>query len=172
MTLTITSHLGLASPPDGALDVLTDAFAEPPYGYDRARFERRLEQWSSYAEVPGFRTVTAHRDGQLVGIAWGWNSGVGSCAGLPGYRELYTRLEAKPWGSELRGVEVVELGVARSERGTGVGRQLLDRLVSGGPGWLIAYAEAPAAQWYAQRGWRRLGPLEGEPPLLVFAAPE
>lgn len=150
-----------AQPPEGALALLTAAFAEPPYAYPPARLARRLDAWDGLLGERGFRCVEARRGGRLVGIAWGWPTR-GLVDGL--YAGLYRTMRASLGSSMLllRGTEVVEVAVHPAAQGEGIGGQLLDRLTDGGPGWLLARADAPAAAWYRRHGWQHVGSL-GQP---------
>ena len=171
MSLTFTTHLAPSEPLSGTTALLVDAFAAPPYGYEPERLTRRMDRWASYADQPGFRVTAAHRDGRLVGIAWGWDSAVARGAGPASYQGLYDRLAAQTWADRLVGTEVVEVAVAPSEQGGGVGGLLLDGLVDEQPAWLMAWRDAPAARWYQRHGWTLVGELDGEPPLLALARP-
>ena len=75
------------------------------------------------------------------------------------YAGLYRSMRASlgPTMLLLRGTEVVEVAVEPAAQSTGIGGQLLERLTDGGPGWLLARADAPAAAWYRRHGWEHVG---------------
>lgn len=159
-------------PPDGAFELLTAAFAGPPYAYPPERLAARLAAWDRLLGESGFRCVEARRAGRLVGIAWGWPTR-GLVDGL--YAGLYRTMRASlgPAMLLLRGTEVVEVAVDPAAQGEGIGGRLLERLTDDGPGWLLARADAPASGWYQRRGWRPVGSVApaGGVPLEVLVHP-
>ncbi|GEM_PF-5015179 len=162
-TISYAVHAAPPEPPPGFFELLCRAFDEPPYADVAAKMARRLESWPAFAEVPGFRVVTAHDADQLVGACFGWDSVVNTAHTPALFAGLYERLRAKPWAGRLVGVEVVELAVDPGTRGGGVGAALVGLLVGEGPGWLLADRSAPAYDWYRRRGWEVLGPVaEGD----------
>jgi GNAT superfamily N-acetyltransferase len=56
-------------------------------------------------------------------------------------------------------------------RGGGVAQGLLDRLLDGGRGWLLADANAPAHGWYERRGWVELGAVREDSSYVLMVAP-
>lgn len=73
-------------------------------------------------------------------------------------------------------LEVNELGVRSSARGSGLGRRLLSALVTRAPGgraWLLTWDQAhEAVRFYRQIGWHEVEPLRGdETDVVVFLSP-
>ncbi|MEO7059040.1 MAG: GNAT family N-acetyltransferase [Lapillicoccus sp.] len=163
MTSELTWRVGApAQPPAGTLELLTAAFAAPPYAYSPERVAGRLAAWDRLLGERDFRLVEARRGsdlGPLVGVAWGWPTGdlVGGV-----YAGLYRRMRESlgPAMLALRGTEVVEVAVDPAAQGQGIGQGLLDRLTGGGPGWLLARAESPASGWYRRHGWDPVGTVD------------
>jgi hypothetical protein len=96
---------------------------------------------------------------------------VGSADPPPLFAGLYRMLAERDDADRLRGMEVVELAVDPAARGAGVAQGLLERLLGGGPGWLLADANAPAHGWYARRGWVGLGPVRPDSPYVLMVTP-
>jgi GNAT superfamily N-acetyltransferase len=155
-------------PPEGLYELLCAAFDEPPYEDVPAKMRKRMEAWPDFAAAPGFRLVLADAGDRLVGACWGWDSAVGSDDPPPLFAGLYRLLAERGDAGRLVGTEVVELAVDPCARGAGVAQGLLDRLLGGRPGWLLADANAPAHGWYERRGWVELGSVRPESPYVLM----
>jgi ribosomal protein S18 acetylase RimI-like enzyme len=125
--------------------------------------------WDRHRRREGFRLVRALDGDTVAGFAYGYT-------GRPG----------QWWTDEARGVldpevadawlgghfEVVSIGVARSARSRGVGRELLRRLTDPVPHerqLLMATRDErdPARRLYASEGWRVLGPGTSEASVIL-----
>jgi GNAT superfamily N-acetyltransferase len=151
---------GVASVADDIAALYALSYAEPPWSEgpeDIAAFRTRLRVW---AAERGFVGLLARRpDGALVGAAYGW-WGASEVGGTP-----------------LPGVDhelvfhVGDLMVHPAARGRGLGRGLLDQLVTGRrPAALVTHPESAARHLYDAAGWACTGLLTppGTAPLLTF----
>ncbi|MFE6967962.1 GNAT family N-acetyltransferase [Isoptericola sp. NPDC057653] len=135
--------------------------------------EWRTGRYDRHAAHDGYRLVTAHADGGLVGFAWGY-------VGQRGQYWSDLLVEALPpdvadaWVGDH--FELVELGVLAAWRGHGVGRRLHDAVLEGvGRRSLLLTSEAeddPAVGLYRRSGWQRLGRLGPGTQVMGRPAPE
>ncbi|MFI0349683.1 GNAT family N-acetyltransferase [Actinomadura sp. 9N407] len=135
-------------------------YAEPPYDsapkFSRARF---LQRTRDQAQAPGFVLVTARREENLLGLAFGFSMAAGSwwAAASPPPRSILGAPK----------LAVIELIVEGTERGQGLGHALLDALLKDRPesfAILAAVIEADAYGWYLRNGWRKVAEFRVEPP--------
>lgn len=161
------------TPPGGIEDLLLAVLSAPPHEFDEERVGRLVSLWDEYVQVPGFRTVTARlaEDGRLVGVAWGWDTVIGTKHEPQMYGNLYRVIDDQPWAAALRGTEIAELAVHPDLQGRGIGSRVRELLLDGGPGWLLARPGSAALQVYRQAGWQELGEFGDEVRLVAFASP-
>ena len=147
-------------------DVYEEVYAEPPYLsgplFSRQRFtERTLRQ----AEAEGFAMVTAERDGDLAGFAFGLTFAPGKWWGGG---------EATPPPPEVLAAPkfaVIELVLRQPYRGQGIGHAMLNELLAKrGERWafLTAHPDAPARRLYQRWGWQHIGTAHHGPGSPVF----
>lgn len=145
---------------DQLRDVFSAAFTPPPYAKrpsDAATFAE--DTFPRHMRYAGFRCCAARRSGRdsIVGFAYGYT-------GAPGqwwYDVVANVLDpevAKAW---LPGhFEVVELAVAPSAQGEGVGGRLHDALLAGLPHptamLSTLQAQTRGQRLYRKRGWQPL----------------
>ncbi|RFS81230.1 GNAT family N-acetyltransferase [Actinomadura spongiicola] len=159
-TLTVHDRQAALDGLDKLTPLYQQVYAEPPYNsapkFSLPRFRERTREQTL---ASGFRLVTARRDRALVGFAFGFSMMPGAWwanASTPPREVLDTDKYA-----------VVELVVSKTERGRGLGRLLLNRLVAGRPerfATLAAVVEADAYEMYRRWGWKKVGEFRAEPP--------
>lgn len=107
-----------------------------------------------------FRLVAAVDDGSVVGFSWGYIGQRGQYWSDLAYKALPPDLAADWVGGHF---ELVELGVLRSSRRTGLGKALHDRVLDGiEEKCLLSTSDDendPAVRLYVRAGWQRLGLL-------------
>ena len=126
---TIASLLPEGATLDAAIDVYRDAFSKPPYNDTGRAAEIRERLVGEHARRPGFRALAATgQSGRMIGMAYGYHSERGqwwhdavAAAISP---EVYRRYLVDSF-------ELVEIAVAPSFQGTGVGAALIDHLLRG-----------------------------------------
>ncbi|MBT2207033.1 GNAT family N-acetyltransferase [Actinomadura sp. NEAU-AAG7] len=145
---------------DELADLYQQVYAEPPYNagpkFSRARF---LDRTRGQTLASGFRLLVARREAVAVGFAFGFSMMPGAwwANASPPPREV---LEADKYA-------VVELAVSKPERGRGLGRLLLNRLLAERPerfATLAAVLESEAYGMYLRWGWEQVGEFRVEPP--------
>jgi GNAT superfamily N-acetyltransferase len=128
-------------------------YAEPPYGEGPERVAAFAATLPGEARQPGFALVAAEDVGGLVGAAYGWTMPAG---------RWWTRADTEP-PADLRAAEkfaVMEWVVRPDRRGTGIGAELMRRLLDGRPErWatLSSNPAAPARAIYQRAGWQWVG---------------
>ncbi len=145
------------------LEVWYRAFSGAPYHVERSELSGVRRFFLRHVATPGFRLVAAFSQGRPVGFAYGFPRSPGedwteevSASLAPGLR--------RRWLSNAFGF--VEIAVEPRYQGIGVGSLLHDRLLATADeprAVLTVHAHAPAARFYARRGWQRLGWLKGAP---------
>lgn len=115
---------------EGAIAVYGDAFAEPPYSdLDRGR-EVRARIRDTHRHRKGFRFLIAESEGAVLGMAYGYRGEDGQWWHDAVARWLGPRKSAE-WLSDA--YEVVEVAVAPSAQGRGIGAALVTALLEGRP---------------------------------------
>ncbi len=148
---------------EALLGVWLRAFSGPPYFVEPGELRRVRRLFARHLAAPGFRLIAARAGDAIVGFAYGFPR-------TPG--EAWTEEVAASLSPELRrrwlegAFGFVEFAVDPRYQGLGVGSTLHDRLLATAReprAVLTVHAHAPAARFYARRGWRRLGWLKGAP---------
>ncbi|MEU8200224.1 GNAT family N-acetyltransferase [Streptosporangium sp. NPDC049046] len=160
---------------DAAAEILTDEYvslylvnhAEPPYLsgplYSRERFLQRTGQ---QVTSDSFTLVSARSGAQLVGFSFGFAFAAGRWWG--GEATLPT-----PEVMAAPKFAVIELNVHQDYRWRGIGRQLLETLLtqqSTPYATLLANPAAPAHAMYQRWGWKLVGPVRPAPDARVSDA--
>lgn len=116
---------------EGAIDVYSRAFAEPPYSDPDRGEEIRSRMLEVHCFRTGYRAFCATgEDGRVQGMIYGYHGGPGQwwhdtvAAALP-------RAAAGRW--LLDSYEVVEVAVAPESQGRGIGAALVSSLLDGRP---------------------------------------
>ncbi len=148
---------------DRLLSVWIRAFEGPPYFVEPKELARVRRLFLRHVQTPGFRLVAALEKGAPVGFAYGFPR----TPGEPWTEEVAASLSPELRETWLKGAfGFVEFAVEPRYQGIGVGSALHDRLLETATeprAVLTVHARAPAARFYARRGWRRLGWLKGAP---------
>ncbi|GAA4237273.1 hypothetical protein GCM10022254_48940 [Actinomadura meridiana] len=134
--------------------------------FSRAQFMARTED---QARRPGFELVTVHADHALAGFSFG----------LPFSSGRWWAGAEYPPDNILEAAKfaVIELDVGRAHQGRGLGKALLGELLSGRSeknATLAAIPESAAHAMYERWGWRKVGIIGGEGPMMdamVLALP-
>ena len=152
MRLVDLDRAALADARDDVLDVYAEAMVVRP---EVARSRRSI--LTAHLEREGLRAVAAYDGERLVGIAYGY-------LGRPGqwwHDQVRTALSveaARTWLADP--FEVCELHVRPSLHGTGLGRDLLVRLLAGTSGTTAVLTtpdtETRARAFYRRGGWSDL----------------
>lgn len=130
-------------------------FSLPPYSETEDDFAAFSERLPAGAAASGFRCFIARRAGQVVGFTYGLNWDPESLwqqcvTGAAGWRDLPLH----------ETYFVVELAVVPAMQRQGVGRALLDRLVTAVPHpravLTTPAVESPATQLFVSSGWQVL----------------
>jgi GNAT superfamily N-acetyltransferase len=133
-----------------------EVFAEPPYNED-ARHIRRFRRWfTSELRKPGFALVQALRGDVLIGMAYGYTMAAGE----------WWHNAVDPGPDKLVAAEkftVMEWAVRAADRGHGIGRQLMSRLLHGRTepyATLNVLPDTVAHAIYLRQGWVPAGQTE------------
>jgi len=139
------------------------AFAVPPYAVSERDLPRVRALFRRHCRTPGFRMVVALTGKRPVGFAYGFPRSPGE----PWTEEVAASLAPAVRERWLVGAfGFVEFAVDPTYQGLGIGSTLHDRLLATAQedrAVLTVHARAPAAGFYAKRGWQRLGWLKGVP---------
>lgn len=131
-------------------------YSDPIFG--KASFVKRTKH---QARRDGFDLVVARANGRLIGFSFGLPFSPGGWwadAELPAEEILNASKFA-----------VVELDLHSDYRGKGLGKELLNRLLEGRReefATLAAMTESPAYAMYLHLGWRKVGEIGGEGPVM------
>lgn len=155
---------------DEIADLYEQVYAEPPYNaadkYSRTRF---LQRTRDQAVASGFKLITARRGNALMGFAFGFTMPPGA------WRKNASSPTAEV--QEADKFAVVELVVSKRERRQGLGRRLMDALLTDRPeryATLAAVLDADAFGMYLRWGWTKAAEFRAEPPFsdaLVLKIP-
>ena len=112
---------------DAAIGVYRDAFSKPPYNDTGRAAEIRERLVGEHARRPGFRALAAtDAAGRMIGMAYGyhsergqwWHDAVAAAISPEAYRRYL-----------VDSFELVEIAVAPSVQGAGVGASLIEHLL-------------------------------------------
>ncbi|MEU0518176.1 GNAT family N-acetyltransferase [Streptosporangium sp. NPDC006007] len=142
------------------VDLYEEIHAEPPYlsGPLYAR-ERFIHRTAGQVRREGFTLVSAHDGPALAGFAFG----------LPFPAGRWWGGDASPGPANVVAAEkfaVIELGVHAAYRGRGIGRRLLEDLLTDRAApyaVLLAHPDAPAHAMYRRWGWQVVGTVRPAP---------
>ena len=164
----------------GIADELTDAYVEvftaPPWDHrdpeqTRIAFRKRLD---SDALRDGFRAwIERSDDGRIAGFLTGWTTHAPFRTDRS-YGSVLDRLGSEQVRELLVGaIEIDELGVVASARGTGLGRRLLAGATEQHPrAWLLNWNQAhDTIAFYRKLGWTEPEVRGPEHDIVVFLAP-
>ncbi|MBB4917538.1 GNAT family N-acetyltransferase [Streptosporangium saharense] len=140
--------------------------AEPPYlSGPLYQPDRYLERTGRQVKRPGFTAVSAEDGPILVGFAFG----VPLASWWGGHAT-----PAPPEVTEASSLfAVIELNVCQDHRNQGIGRKLLDELLTGQEApyaTVLANPAAPAHDMYLRWGWRKVGTVQATPDAMVSDA--
>ncbi|GAB3281239.1 GNAT family N-acetyltransferase [Parasphingorhabdus pacifica] len=135
-----------------ALQIYIDAMDYPP-----VTAQQRAPMWSAHVHRPGWRCVGAfNADDELLGIGYGYRGVSGQWWHEQVRRGLLVAgaSDADAWLEDY--YELTELHVHPQSQGSGLGEQLLRRLLDGAPGRtvLLSTPEGPTRAW---KLYRRVG---------------
>lgn len=149
---------------EGAIDVYSRAFAEPPYSDPGRGDEIRSRMVEVHCLREGYRAFCAvEGEGCVLGMAYGYH-------GLPGQwwhdtvAAALSRAAANRWLSDS--YEVVEVAVAPEHQGRGVGASLIRELLDGRPestAVLSTRADSRAHVLYGRLGFEILTTMRFAP---------
>lgn len=149
---------------DDYADIYLEIRAEPPYNsgplYQRERF---LERTARQIERDGFELVAAENADELAGFAFGLTIPAGGWWGG----------EVTPGPPEVVAVDklaVIELNVRKEHRGRGIGKQLLQELLTGRSeryATLLSIPGAVAHDMYERWGWQVVGTCRPAPDAML-----
>ncbi len=138
---------------DQLRELYVEVYAEPPYNEGPEHFQRFADHFIEEVDLVGFTLAVALDGGNLVGAAYGWTMAPGTW--------WQSSISEPP--EEIRAVRkfaVMEWMVRDSYRHHGIGRQLLDLLLTKRPepyAVLASNPRAPARDIYERLGWRCCG---------------
>ena len=154
---------------DQMRELYLEVYTEPPYNEGPEHVQRFTEHFAEEMDREGFALAVALDDSALVGAAYGWTMAAG----------MWWQSSVSEPPEELRAVPkfaVMEWMLRNSHRHQGIGRQLLDLLLTGRSepyAVLASNPEAPARKIYDHLGWRYCGQSEPDllPPMDLLALP-
>lgn len=138
-----------------AVDLSTEVSPASPGDRDEvaATFER-------HANRPEYRGFVATREGEVVGVAYGYRSEPGQFVHTR-LREALSHHAARRWLADC--FEVAELGVRPDARGEGVGSELHDALLTEVDAetavLTVDRGDDASKAFFRDRGWREVGGL-------------
>jgi ribosomal protein S18 acetylase RimI-like enzyme len=147
-------------------DLFAEVYAEPPYHDGPQEVAEFVASFGQRALRPGFRLITAHDEGRMIGFLYGHT--------LPADTAWWTGLLA-PAAPDLtaewdnRTVAIIDFALRAGYRGRGIGRAMHDAFLAGRReerATLLVRPEpeaAPAQTAYAHWGYRRVGRLRPFP---------
>lgn len=139
-------------------DLYDEAFSAPPFAWTDAESGNHRKMLLSLLAEPSFGIATAETDNALAGFAYGY-------ALSPETRWWQRFQEPLPTGLtqewDGRTFALIDLAVQEQWRGQGVGRQLVDTLLSSRNEERATLCVQPPAidaqAFYARLGWQKVG---------------
>jgi GNAT superfamily N-acetyltransferase len=129
------------------LSVAAQAFAAPPWNEKPADAIRLVDRMYEAATRPNFTALAAFDNGDMIAFTYGHTD---------------DRLTAmSPTIAAPEAFEMIELAVAPTYQGQGIGRALHDALITltPAPRLLLTHPEAPARRSYHRWGWTEVGEI-------------
>jgi hypothetical protein len=150
-------------------DMYAEVYAEPPYCENEEHVRRFVGHFAEEVDRAGFGLAKATDSGAFVGAAYGWTMAPGRWFSSP---------TSEP-PVEIRDVPkfaIMEWMVRKPYRDSGIGRRLLDLVLSDRFerfAILASNPAAPARQIYERWGWWYCGGSEPTllPPMDILALP-
>jgi GNAT superfamily N-acetyltransferase len=153
------------------LDQILDLYLEinsenPDEDYEIFSRSSFIERTTVQAKREGFQLITATSGDVLAGFSFGYPMADGrwwsNCPPPPEEILLNSKFA------------VIELDVRKTYRGHGIGKKLLDTLLSGRPekyATLAALPTSPAYAMYERWGWYSVGVFDDEPIMNAMVIP-
>jgi ribosomal protein S18 acetylase RimI-like enzyme len=143
---------------DPICDLYDEVFSAPPFRWTDDESEHHRRMLASLLVEPTFGLVTAEADGQLVSFAYGYTLPTNT-RWWDGFQEpLPVELTQKREGWTFA---LIDLAVHREWRGQGIGRQLVDVLLSVRSEQRATLCVQPSATdaqaFYDRLGWQKVG---------------
>lgn len=142
---------------DAVTAIYQSVYTLPPYNEPPAQIESFAKSWESRTQKKGFLFVAAeNKEGNLCGFTYGWTSTPGDSWNS----KLTSELKEKShfWLSDC--FEFVDLAVHPSSQGTGLGRDLTNKLfslVKAKTAILLTHqTTTKASEMYLRNGWEKL----------------
>lgn len=150
-------------------DLYAEVYAEPPYCEGPAHVARFVEHYAEELGRAGFSLARAQHGDRLVGVVYGWTM-------PPGRWFSSARDEPPPEIRDSAKFAIMEWMVRQADRGNGIGRRLLDRLLVGrAEPWAVLASDprSKARTIYDRLGWRQCGTCKPDimSPMDLLALP-
>ncbi|MEU2600744.1 GNAT family N-acetyltransferase [Streptomyces hirsutus] len=178
MTSDIRVHrdAGLLAYTESLRSVYVAAFCAPPWNEDEKKADEFASRLPANVRRPGFTAAAAARDGDVVGFATAWTTP----APFPTdrcYPQVAAGLGPGHTADWLCGaLEIDELAVRPTARGTGLAGNLLEAVTQDAPEgrvWLLTSVQNPRAMtFYRRQGWTQAThPSPDGRGIVVFLGP-
>ena len=142
-------------------DLYTEIHEQEPYDDPIFSRESFIARTSRQAQKTGFELLTARKDNELAGFSFGYTMPTGD------WWEDATPPQHNVLGSSK--FAVIELDVANTHRGQGLGKELLGQLLADRSedfATLAALQGTPAHAMYLRWRWYIVGSIGGEGPVM------
>ncbi|GAA1990017.1 GNAT family N-acetyltransferase [Catenulispora subtropica] len=128
---------------EAVLAVAAQAFAIPPWNEKPSDAINIVDRMWDVTTRPDFIATAAFDGPHMIGFTYGYTD------------DRLTTMWSDEAGSAAEAFEVIELAVAPSYQGLGVGKRLHDALLADAPSprLLLTHPEAPARHAYGRWGW-------------------
>ena len=135
-----------------------EVFSQPPFAWEESEPEDHRKRLMRVMAEPTFGLTVALAEGALVGFAYGYTSAPDSPRWTGFTPPLSAGLTAE-WPG--RTFALVDLAVRGAWRGKGIGRRLVDELLSSRHEERAVHKTEPevieTGKFYVRTGWRRVG---------------